>query len=152
MKNQILIFILLLFINIFFEKSINKYGIKNNDIKPKISIFLPIYTKEKYLKRSITSIQRQTLKEIEIILINDCSTDNSLEILKEFSKKDPRIKIISNKKNSGSLFSRAIGILNSKGEYLMSLDPGDQYKDKNCLKILLKGRTEENSKKRNLRD
>ena len=56
--------------------------------------------------------------------------------IKEFSKKDPRIKIISNKKNSGSLFSRAIGILNSKGEYLMSLDPGDQYKDKNCLKIL----------------
>ena len=56
--------------------------------------------------------------------------------IKEFAKKDSRIKIINNKKNSGSLFSRAMGILKSKGEYLMSLDPDDEYKGKNSLKYL----------------
>ena len=108
----------------------------NNMDKPKISIFLPIYNKEKYLKRSIKSIQKQTLKDIEIIAVNDCSTDNSLDLLNELAKKDPRIKIVNNKKNKGLLFSRAMGILNSKGEYLMNLDPDDQLKGTNNLKYL----------------
>jgi glycosyltransferase involved in cell wall biosynthesis len=119
------------------EKKINTNIIINiNYDKPKISIFLPIYNKEKYLKRSISSIQKQSLKEIEIIPVNDCSTDNSLNILNELAKKDSRIKIINNKKNSGSCFSRMAGILNSKGEYLMSLDPDDEYNGKNSLKDL----------------
>ena len=97
---------------------------------------MAIYNKEKYLGRSIGCLQKQTLKEIEIIAINDASTDNSLNILREMSKKDSRIKIINNKKNSGSLFSRAMGILNSKGEYLISLDPDDRYQGKMNLKYL----------------
>lgn len=109
---------------------------KENKNSPKISIFLPIYNKEKYIKRSIGSIQRQTLKNIEIIPVNDGSTDKTLEILKELAQKDKRIKIINNKKNYGSLFSRAMGILKSKGEYLMCLDPDDKYKSQNNLKFL----------------
>jgi glycosyltransferase involved in cell wall biosynthesis len=76
------------------------------------------------------------MKEIEIIAINDASTDNSLNILREMSEKDKRIKIINNKKNSGLLFSRAMGILSSKGEYLMSFDPDDRYQAKTNLKYL----------------
>ena len=136
MKSKILIFILNFLINIFFENMIIRNNINGKNDKPKISIFLPIYNKANYLKRSIISIQRQSLNDIEIIPVNDCSTDNSLEILKELAKKDSRIKIINNKKNHGSLFSRAIGVLNSKGEYLMNLDPDDQYKNKNSLKFL----------------
>ena len=97
---------------------------------------MPIYNKEKYLKRSIGSIQRQTLRDIEIIPINDGSTDNSLNILEKLAEKDPRITIINNEKNSGSLFSRGIGILKSKGEYLMCLDPDDQFRGRNNLKFL----------------
>jgi glycosyltransferase involved in cell wall biosynthesis len=134
MRNKIIFIILIIFLINFFEK--RKYDIENNYIKPKISIFLPIYNKVKYLKRSITSIQKQSLKEIEIIPVNDCSTDNSLEILKDFAKKDSRIKIINNKKNYGLCFSRVMGILNSKGEYLMNLDPDDEYRGKNTLKDL----------------
>ena len=74
-----------------------KFTIDNNSI-PKVSIFIPIYNKQKYLKRSINSIQKQTLKDIEIIAVNDCSTDNSLDILREIAKKDSRIKIIIKKK------------------------------------------------------
>ena len=115
--------IMILLVSSYFiinNKFLNQEFIMNNDI-PKISIFLPIYNKAKYLKRSISSIQRQSIKDIEIIAVNDCSTDNSLDILNEMMRKDQRIKIINNKKNHGLLFSRAMGILNSKGEYLMFL-------------------------------
>ena len=103
---------------------------------PKISIFLPIYNKAKYLNRSISSIQMQTLKDIEIIPVNDCSEDNSLDILKKMAKKDSRIKIINNQKNRGLLYSRAMGIINSKGEYLMNLDPDDELEGPDNLEFL----------------
>ncbi len=129
------IYILLIICYFYFEIIYIEINKKNINI-PKISVFLPIYNKEKYLKRSIRSIQKQTLKEIEIIPVNDGSTDKSLEILKELSKNDPRIKLINNDKNHGSLFSRAMGILNSHGEYLMCLDPDDKYQGPNNLKYL----------------
>lgn len=105
---------------------------------PKISIFIPIYNKQEYIIESIKSIQKQTLKNIEIIAVNDCSTDNSLKILKKLAKRDSRIKIINNNNNHGLLYSRSMGILNSSGEYLMNLDPDDKLDGKNCLKFLYK--------------
>ena len=101
-------------------------------------MFLPIYNKEKFLIRSINSIQIQTLKDIEIVAVNDGSTDNSLKILKKLFKKDFRIKIINNDRNHGLLYSRAIGILNSRGEYLMNLDPDDKLEGKGNLNTLYK--------------
>ena len=94
---------------------------------PNISIFMPIYNKEKYIKKSINSIQHQTLKNIEIIAVNDFYNDSSLKILNNLAKNDSRIKIINNDKNYGLLFSRAVGILNCKGEYIMNLDPDDEF-------------------------
>lgn len=132
-KIILLIFALLYF---FFEHKIFLNEINNIGKSIKISVFLPIFNKGKYLKRSIGSIQRQTLKNIEIIAVNDYSADNSLEILNEFSKKDPRVKIINNDKNYGLLYSRAMGIKNSKGEYLMCLDPDDELQGPNNLKFL----------------
>ena len=112
---------------------------------PKISVFLPIYNKAKYLKRSIGSIQIQTLKKIEIIPVNDCSNDNSLEILKEMGKSDRRIKIVNNKKNGGLLYSRTMGILNSKGKYLMNLDPDDELNGSDSLEYLYNKAIEANA-------
>lgn len=103
---------------------------------PKVSVFLPIYNKDLYIERGVKSIQDQTLKDIEIIAVNDFSTDNSLKILKKLSKKDKRIKIVNNDRNHGLLYSRAMGILNSSGEYVMNLDPDDEFSNKNNLKIL----------------
>ena len=105
-------------------------------IHPKISIFIPVYNKSKFLKRSIKSIQKQTLKDIEIIIVNDCSEDNSLEIIMEMAKNDSRIKIINNEQNRGGLYSRAIGILNSKGEYIMELDADDELQGQDNLDFL----------------
>ena len=105
---------------------------------PKISLFIPIYNKKKYLIKCIKSIQNQSLKNIEILAINDYSTDDTLLLLKQIAKKDPRIKIINNDRNHGLLYSRAMGIINSTGEYLMNIDPDDELKGKDSLEILYK--------------
>jgi glycosyltransferase involved in cell wall biosynthesis len=65
---------------------------------PKVTIIIPVYNTEKHLQQCLTSAISQTLKSIEIIVINDASTDNSLEIIKEFEKKDSRIQLINFKK------------------------------------------------------
>jgi len=101
-------------------------------------VFLPIYNKENYLAKVIENLQNQTLKDIEIVALNDCSNDSSLEILNNLSKKDQRIKIINNDKNHGLLYSRAMGILNCSGEYLMNLDPDDEIKGEDSLEYLYK--------------
>lgn len=86
----------------------------------------------------IESLRSQTLKDIEIVTVNDGSTDNSLKILKRLSKIDNRIKIINNDRNHGALYSRAMGILNSSGEYLMNIDSDDKLINNNDLEILYK--------------
>ena len=97
---------------------------------------MPIFNQEKFIKTAIRSIQYQTLKDIEIIAINDFSKDKTLEILKELSLEDKRIKIINNSKNYGLLYSRTMGVLNSKGEYLMNLDPDDFLNGKYSLETI----------------
>jgi len=130
-KNMVFIYLLLLLLYLrIFEKKYMELS------KPKVSVFLPIYNKEKYIIRSINSIRSQTLKDIEIIAINDCSTDNTLKILKKLSKKDKRIKIINNDRNHGLLYSRAMGIIKSSGEYLINLDPDDKFNSNSDIKIL----------------
>jgi glycosyltransferase involved in cell wall biosynthesis len=130
-KNMVFIYLLLLLLYLrIFEKKYMELS------KPKVSVFLPIYNKEKYIIRSINSIRSQTLKDIEINAINDCSTDNTLKILKKLSKKDKRIKIINNDRNHGLLYSRAMGIIKSSGEYLINLDPDDKFNSNSDIKIL----------------
>ena len=117
---------------------ISKYPQYSTKNTIKISVFLPIYNKENYLAKVIENLQNQTLKDIEIVALNDCSNDSSLEILNNLSKKDQRIKIINNDKNHGLLYSRAMGILNCSGEYLMNLDPDDEIKGEDSLEYLYK--------------
>ena len=144
----ILILFCFIFIFNYIEPKISQKIVnnKNNNYTmfPKISIFLPIYNKAKYLNRSIGSVQKQTLKEIEIIAVNDNSTDNTLEVLINISKNDSRIKIINNDKNRGLLYSRAMGIINSKGEYLMNIDPDDELKGPDNLEYIYNKAKESN--------
>lgn len=94
-----------------------------NDIK--ISVIIPVYNVEKYLEQCLNSVVNQTLKDIEIICINDNSSDNSLTILERYAKKDNRITIINNLKNSGGGFSRNEGLKIAKGEYISFIDADD---------------------------
>lgn len=93
-------------------------------MKEKISIIVPIYNMEKYLPRCLDSIIHQTLQNIEVIAVNDGSTDNCLEILKVYQKKDNRIKII-NKENEGVSTARNVGIQHATGDYIGFVDPDD---------------------------
>ena len=102
---------------------------------PKISIIVPIYNSEKYLERCLKSILSQTFQEFECILINDCSTDNSLKICNQYSSIDPRIKIINNDTNLGASLTRKIGLNISQGEYIQFVDSDDSI-DSNMLFLL----------------
>ena len=101
----------------------------------KISVIVPVYNVEDYLKECLDSIINQTLKEIEILCIDDCGTDNSIDILREYSKKDDRIKIISHKENKGLGPARNTGINETKGEYISFID-SDDYISRDYLENL----------------
>ena len=102
---------------------------RNSNKSIQISVVIPVYNCEKTLKAAVRSIQNQNMTNIEIILVNDFSKDNSLKIIKELMNEDPRIKLINNEKNMGALYSRNIGILRAKGKYVMNLDNDDMFMD-----------------------
>ena len=132
------IIIIFMFLILFLTKNGLKNKYKSQQNIPKVSIFLPIYNKNQFLIRSIRSIQNQTLKDVEIIAVNDGSTDRTLHDLKKLAKKDLRIKIVNNDRNHGLLYSRAMGILNCTGEYVMNLDPDDRLEGDDNLEVLYK--------------
>ena len=103
-------------------KKILKFKKINN---PKISVISPVYNREKFIPRFIGSLQKQNFKEIEIILIDDKSIDNSTELIEKYKKEDKRIVLIKNKKNRGTFVSRNLGILLSKSKYVIIPDPDD---------------------------
>ena len=102
-----------------------------------ISIIVPVYNGERYIFKCLNSLLNQTLKEIEIIVVNDGSSDRTIEILRKLAKKDFRIKIINYKKNQGCSKARNIGIRVAKGKYLSFID-SDDYIDKDYYKVLYK--------------
>ena len=110
----------------------------------KVSVIIPVYNVEDYLSQCLNSVINQTLKEIEIICINDCSTDNSLNILREFALKDTRIKIIDLKQNKGVSTARNVGLDLAKGEYIYLID-SDDWLDDNYLETMVKKIEEVNS-------
>lgn len=90
----------------------------------KISVIIPVYNAEKYLKKCLDSVINQTLDDVEIICINDGSTDNSLNILNEYNKKYKNFKLI-NQENKGVIYTRIKGYKNATGEYIAWLDNDD---------------------------
>lgn len=102
---------------------------------PKFSIILPIYNVENYLPRCFKYLFGQTFSDIEIICVNDGSTDNSLSILKNYAQNDNRIKLIS-QENKGVSAARNAGMNAATGEYILFVDP-DDYLDKNACQILV---------------
>ena len=94
---------------------------------PKISIIIPVYNGEKYLHNCIDHILAQTFTDFEVIFVNDCTPDNSMEIIKEYASKDKRFRIINNIRNIGQGASRNKAIKRARGEYLMFQDQDDWF-------------------------
>ena len=101
-----------------------KYPLSPN---PKISILMPIYNGGKYLYYSLRSIQNQKMKDIEIILVDDYSPDDSIKIIEKYMKEDQRIRLIKNIENRKILFSKSFAALNANGKYIMQLDQDDIF-------------------------
>ena len=127
------------------ENQLHYYNnLKSNKIKvykiiknPKISIISPMYNRKSFIIRFLNNIQFQRFQDIEIILVNDCSNDNSKKIIDNYLVKDNRMKIINNKKRKGTFFTRNLGVLFSKGKYVFIPDPDDIF-SKSILSICYK--------------
>ena len=138
--------------NIFAEfrriNSENKLIEENQKFKksyyPDISIIMTMYNQAHCIHKGLRSIQNQSINNIEIIIIDDCSEDNSTEVIKEYQKEDPRIILIAHDTNEGEMKSRVDGIRKAKGKYITIVDGDDAliHKDilKNSLFIIQKGK------------
>jgi glycosyltransferase involved in cell wall biosynthesis len=93
--------------------------------EPKVSIIITLFNQKDYLLKIYSCILRQSLKEVEIIFIDDDSKDYAYSVVKKLQKKDKRIIYLKNKRNKGQFYSRNKGILSSKGEYIIIIDPDD---------------------------
>lgn len=100
-------------------------------MKDLVSIIIPVYNAEKFLDDTINTVLNQTYQNFEVIFVNDCSTDKSINIIKKYN--DKRIKLISNKTNSNAAITRNNGIKEAKGRYICFLDADDLW-DKEKLK------------------
>ena len=92
----------------------------------KISIVIPVFDiKEEYLTSCICNVTSQTMQDIEIICVDDCSTNNSLSLLREAARRDRRIRVIALDRNHGTCYARKVGVEAARGKYLLFLDADD---------------------------
>ena len=102
---------------------------------PKVSVIVPVYNVEKFIRRCLISIQQQSLDDIEIIVVNDATPDNSMAIVQELAKDDHRITILNHEKNMGLMWTRRTGYMAATGDYITFCD-SDDYLSTNALNIL----------------
>ena len=101
-------------------------------LAPKVSVIIPLYNVAKFARNTLRSVCNQTLRDIEIICVDDCSNDGTSDVLKLFTKIDNRIQVIALKENSSALIARKRGVLASHGEYVMFLDGDDELMPTAC--------------------
>lgn len=97
----------------------------NKNGKPKISVLIPVYNAEKYIARALESVIGQSFRDIEVVCVNDASSDSSVDIINQFIDKDSRIRIITKEHNEGAMKARETAYRNALGEYLFFLDGDD---------------------------
>lgn len=101
-----------------------------------VSIVVPVYNAEKFLKDTVRTVLEQTYPNWELLLVDDCSNDDSVNIIKEYVTKDDRIQLLKNEKNSGAALTRNKGIEEAKGTYLCFLDADDLWEKEKLEKQL----------------
>ena len=115
------------------KKGILINGILKPYSKPKITALITSHNSENFISTAIRSVQNQDFNDIEILIVDDCSSDKTVEIIKTMKIKDKRIKLIQNKVNKGILYSKSLGVLKSNGKYIMFLDSDDLFVNKNIF-------------------
>ena len=97
-------------------------------MQDKVSIITPSWNSEKYIKKTIESVQNQTYLNWEMIIVDDCSSDNTVKIVQEISKKDPRVRILKQNTNGGAAKARNRSLNEATGRYIAYLDADDIWK------------------------
>ena len=138
------IYLLLILITLCILYYAHKYTENKNFNEPLVSVIMPVYNAEEFLDKSVSSVINQTYKNLEILLIDDCSTDNSYNILKEYANKDNRIKVFHNEQNKHVSATRNVGIKNATGKYLYFID-SDDFIDNDYIEHLVKTAEKENA-------
>jgi len=110
----------------------------------KVSVIIPVYNTSAYLQAAVSSIQNQTLKDFEIIAVNDGSADDSLEILQKLASEDSRLKVISYEKNQGVSVCRNTGLEHAVGQYIYFFD-SDDILEPDCLELCYQKMNTDNS-------
>ena len=114
----------------------------DNEISnPKVTICVPAYNVENYIERCIDSLQRQTLKDVEIIIVDDCSSDHTIEIISVYTESDRRIKLITCESNKGLMYVRMMGYKAATGDYITFCDSDDEMPE-NAIELLYQKRKE----------
>ncbi len=97
----------------------------------KVSVIMPVYNASRFLSQAIDSVLNQTYSDFELIVIDDCSKDDSFSILKEYEEKDPRVRVFKNEENKGVSYTRNFGVKNARFDYVALIDSDDMWeKDK----------------------
>ena len=117
-------------------KLYNSISLFKKSENPLISIVISTFNGEIYLKPAVRSIQNQDFFNLEIIIVDDGSVDNSVKVVEELMKEDPRIILIKNGINRGTLYTKTRGVLNAKGKYVMTLDHDNLYTYNNVFSTL----------------
>ena len=113
--------------NIINSFELSPIDISKSSKTPQISVIIPVFNNAEKIKLTIHSIQFQNISDIEIIIVDDNSEDNTKQFIEEAQKEDPRIKLLKNQNNKGILYTRSIGVLNSKGKYIFTINSGDMF-------------------------
>lgn len=103
---------------------------------PLVTVYIPTFNRVELLKRAVKSVCQQTYKNLEIIIVDDCSKDTTHKFLEKISKQDPRIRYFIKDKNSGACISRNIAIENAKGEFITGLDDDDYFMESRIEKFV----------------
>lgn len=135
-----------------------------NNNSPLVTVYIPTFNRRELLQRAVKSVQNQTYQNLEIIIVDDCSTDGTQEYLARLAKEDKRVRYFVKEKNSGACVSRNIAIENAKGEFITGLDDDDYFfknrisrfiedwsDDFSCLFSNLKFKINENYERSNYR-
>ncbi len=102
----------------------------------KISVIMPVYNAHRFLSQAVDSVLNQSYRNFELILVDDCSTDNSYDILCEYEKKDTRVRVFRNEKNRGVSFTRNFGVSKAACEYIALIDSDDMWESTKLSKQL----------------
>lgn len=112
-----------------------------NERKPQVSVIMPAYNAQNYIKEAIESVLNQTMGDLELLVLDDGSKDNTVAIAKELERKDARVRVLINEKNMGVARTRNRGIDMSKGEYIAFLDSDDVWRKEKLEKQIALAQT-----------